>query len=212
MTDARLIQCGDDAIRIVLKDRTLRYGLAEYLQSASGWTEVVIGRESVTVQYDPYGIDPDQAERLIRDALASDIGSVQSDRSAIILPVLTTRQDAPDLGSAAAANGLTPDSLLERISNSELTVDMLGFSPGFAYVSGVDPQLRSARLHHPRQRTPAGSIGFINGYLGIYALEGPGGWPIIGRTTLPLFDKDAETPVLLSPGMKICMETASDDD
>ena len=77
---------------------------------------------------------------------------------------------------------------------------MLGFTPGFAYLSGLSPMLLAERLAKPRVRVPAGSIGLITGQVGLYALEGPGGWPIIGRLQVPLFDRAAPNPFRLAPG------------
>jgi allophanate hydrolase len=115
----------------------------------------------------------------------------------------TSSANAPDLEHLAASNELSPAAFLEKVTQSELVVDMLGFTPGFAYVEGLDPVLKAERLAVPRQRVAAGSVGLLQGQLGLYGLSGPGGWPIIGRLTNRLFDPHRERPFLLTESMRI---------
>ena len=82
-------------------------------------------------------------------------------------------------------------------------VDMIGFTPGFAYISGVPNNWDIPRLGSPRPRVPAGSVGLTSGYTGIYSLAGPGGWPLIGHTNADLFKADRETPFLIKPGQTL---------
>ena len=81
--------------------------------------------------------------------------------------------------------------------------EMIGFTPGFAYVSGLQDDLRVPRLSEPRQRVEPGSVGVAGGLTGLYALPGPGGWPLIGRTPLPLFRAGDQQPMLLKSGARI---------
>lgn len=202
----RIMSCGDDALRLVTSEADHRHALANALLKSGAWREVVVGRESVTVQFDPVDLSPAAATELLRSA-ALDVGSEPDVEPPVVtLKARTDGSSAPDLALCADANGSSVPEFIEKILGSDLRVDMLGFAPGFAYVSGVDPVLHGGRLENPRQRVPAGSIGFIEGYLGIYALEGPGGWPIIGRTQAQLFDKTAQDPFLLSPGARVNIE------
>ena len=82
-------------------------------------------------------------------------------------------------------------------------MDLVGFTPGFAYIGGLDKQLNVSRRQEPRVCVPAGSVGIAGGMTGLYALQGPGGWPLIGRTSFILFDAAADNPFVLVPGSKV---------
>lgn len=197
----RIVACGDDALRAEIPAPLDRHGVAARLKQDAAWLEVVVGRESVTVQFDPLSLTPDEARARLLTHLSlpadENVATVQISHA---LTLLTDPEMSPDLNDCAQSNGTSPEAFLQRILTSPLTVDMLGFAPGFSYVSGVDPQLIGGRLAHPRSRVPAGSVGFIEGFLGIYALEGPGGWPIIGRIREPLFRASEDQPFVLLPG------------
>ncbi len=200
----RIVSCGDDALRLETAVIADRHALAASLKQDANWLEVVIGRESVTVQFDPVRLLPAAAEQhLSQQIVTSQAKPFALDRNEVTLTLLTDPASAPDLHASATRNGLDTDSFLEVILASELSVDMLGFAPGFAYVAGVDPTLEGSRLENPRTHVPAGSVGFISGFLGIYALEGPGGWPIIGRIAESLFDLSSEQPFVLTAGSSI---------
>ncbi|KCZ50771.1 5-oxoprolinase subunit B family protein [Hyphomonas pacifica] len=204
----KILACGDDAYRLMPSDNHQRHAIAEALRSKGVWSEVVVGRESVTVQYDPCETSPEATRKLILSALDQVNLVTQKSASSVTLRMRIDEKSAPELVTCAEANGLSANEFLDRITGSDLMVDMLGFAPGFAYVSGVGDALVGKRLEHPRQLTHAGSVGFIQGFLGIYALDGPGGWPIIGQVSERLFDKTSDNPVLLAPGTRIKLEVS----
>ena len=115
----------------------------------------------------------------------------------------------PDLAALAERLGQTEEQIIHIFERQTLRVDMLGFTPGFAYLTGLDPALVSERLAHPRARVAAGSIGLITGQVGLYALEGPGGWPIVGRVLAPLFDRTRPDPFLMAPGDEVVIRRAA---
>jgi allophanate hydrolase len=206
MKTVEILPCGDDALRLVTPEPETRHALAGYLLQTGRWQEVVIGRSSVTVLFDPVGIAPSEAHSVLRAQISSATTQSVQTPEPVSLRISTQDDDAPDLDHLAQQNRLTKDIFMSRLKDSPLVVDMLGFAPGFAYVAGADAGLRGARLEHPRQSVPAGSVGFIEGYLGIYALDGPGGWPIIGHTDAPLFDVARDPPFLLTAGTPIRIE------
>lgn len=108
-----------------------------------------------------------------------------------------------DLGEVAALTGLAPAEVAARHAGGLYRVFMLGFTPGFAYLGGMDPALAVPRRATPRVRVPAGSVGLAGVQTGIYPCESPGGWRLIGRTALPLFDPAADPPCLLQPGDEV---------
>jgi inhibitor of KinA len=119
------------------------------------------------------------------------------------IPVRYGGEDGPDLAALATHAGLGEDEVVARHCAVEYRVAMLGFSPGFPYLLGLDPRLAMPRLDTPRTRVPAGSVGIGGAQTGIYPQAGPGGWRIIGRTTLALFDPLHDPPTLLAPGDRV---------
>ncbi|HPE49285.1 MAG TPA: carboxyltransferase domain-containing protein [Hyphomonas sp.] len=199
--DIRMV--GDDALSIEVDDPRHRNVLAEHLRHSGRWTDVVPGRRNLTVGFDPLAVSPAQAHAVLAGALEHAPPGTQSASEEIELALRVDPESGPDLARVADENGLSPEAFLRRVCASPLAVDMMGFMPGFAYLSGLDPVLRAERLALPRQRVAAGSVGALTGQLGLYALAGPGGWPIIGRIQEPLFDKVAASPFLLKAGMKV---------
>lgn len=203
MAGYRLFLIGDDAVAIRPDDRRLRHPLARALRGTGGWIDVVPGKDVVAIQFDPLRELPSDA---LRRAEAWLDGFRPEDVPAggvIDLHLDVSPGNASDLDMLSRRNELAPREFLERIVGSDLVVDMLGFTPGFAYVEGVDPALRAERLANPRQRIAAGSVGIVQGQLGFYGLAGPGGWPIIGRLMETLFDPAREQPFLLSEGQRL---------
>jgi KipI family sensor histidine kinase inhibitor len=119
------------------------------------------------------------------------------------VPVRYGGPDGPDLEATAAACGLDPVSYVQRHCAGRYTVAMLGFAPGFAYLLGLDPALAAPRLATPRRQVPAGSVGIAGAQTGIYPQASPGGWRLIGRTELTLFDPARDPPSLLQPGDRV---------
>lgn len=203
MSAPEIFFVGDDALAVKVGERAARHALAAALRASGHWGDVVPGKGEVTVQFDPLAIPPSQAEALLRQQ-AEDIPETEDiPAHTVTLHMQADDAAAPDLSRIAAENGLAPEAFLARIAASPLIVDMMGFTAGFAYVVGVDPALVAPRLDTPRQRVPAGSVGMISGQLGLYALAGPAGWPIIGRIAEPLFDARREAPFTLDAGIRI---------
>ena len=125
------------------------------------------------------------------------------DVSLVEIPVCYGGAYGPDLGDISEQLGLSRDEIIALHSSREYRVDMLGFTPGFAFIGGLDDALNVPRRGEPRVRLEAGSIGIAGGRTGIYTLAGPGGWPLIGRTPMKLFDAHAEEPFGLRAGMRV---------
>ncbi|AXK71941.1 allophanate hydrolase subunit 1 [Lysobacter sp. TY2-98] len=116
------------------------------------------------------------------------------------IPVHYGGEHGPDLHRVADSAGLTVEDAVARHAAGDYTVAMLGFAPGFPYLLGLDPQLSTPRLDSPRTRVPAGSVAIGGAQTGLYPHGGPGGWNLIGRTDLVLFDARRDPPALLMPG------------
>ncbi len=119
------------------------------------------------------------------------------------IPVIYGGECGPDLESAAQELGMAAAQLAARHAAGEYTVAMIGFAPGFPYLSGLDPELALPRLATPRARVAAGSVAIGGAQTGIYPRESPGGWRILGRTPRVLFDPEQNPPTLLQPGDRV---------
>jgi KipI family sensor histidine kinase inhibitor len=116
------------------------------------------------------------------------------------IPTLYGGEYGPDLESVAAHAGLTQARVVSLHSETDYLVYMMGFTPGFPYLGGLPEELFTPRLETPRARIPAGSVGIAEGQTGVYPVVSPGGWRLIGRTPLKLFDPERDPPSLVSAG------------
>lgn len=125
------------------------------------------------------------------------------DREVVEIPVVYGGEYGPDLGIVAQLNSLSEDEVIKRHSEAEYPIYMLGFVAGFPYLGGMDKSIAAPRKQTPRLKIPAGSVGIAGQQTGIYSVESPGGWQIIGRTPLKLYDADGEKPIFLRAGQSI---------
>ena len=174
--------------------------MAEALRESGKWLEVVAGINSVVVQFDALVMNHGDATVELLSGAAIDPGIPEPEPRLVEIPVV---YDGVDFDEVCAQVDLTRDEFVAAHTSGTYVVDMLGFTPGFAYVGGLPDSLDIPRLASPRQHVPAGSIGIAGGRTGVYALPGPAGWPIIGHTTMRLFDADAEDPFALAGGMHV---------
>lgn len=116
------------------------------------------------------------------------------------VPVVYGGESGPDLEFVAEYHSMSPDEVIRRHSCVEYVVYMMGFTPGFPYLGGLDTSIATPRLPEPRVSVPAGSVGIAGNQAGIYPIESPGGWRIIGRTHLCLFDEGRDPHFLFNPG------------
>lgn len=127
-------------------------------------------------------------------------GKKQAPGQLVRIPVLYGGEAGPDLQFVCDHTGLSEKEVVSKHSGVEYRVYMLGFMPGFPYLGGMPPELKTPRLTIPKLKIEAGSVGIADGQTGIYPLESPGGWRIIGRTPLKIFDRLREQPTLLCAG------------
>lgn len=128
------------------------------------------------------------------------------------IPVHYGGEDGPDLAELAQAAGISESDAIARHVRADYSVAMLGFAAGFPYLLGLDSALAMPRREVPRTRVPAGSVAIGGAQTGVYPRESPGGWRIIGRTSLTLFDPARDPPALLSPGDRVrFVEVAADE-
>lgn len=171
--------------------------------SLQGVREWVPAYSSVLVIFDPLLVEISKVKSWLKDCLEniSDIDAGKTRK--LIIPVHYGGENGPDLAYVASYNHLSPGEVVRRHTAQTYHVGMMGFTPGFAYLLGLDPSLATPRLKSPRTLVPAGSVGIAGGQTGIYPLESPGGWQLIGRTEMALFDPDQPPYFLLSPGDEV---------
>lgn len=212
--DAWLIRLGE-TIDPAINARVHRL-TARLRAEAPPWLRVLTpAYASLAVFFDDGHTDADTVLRELRAALdaeatasartTSDAAASDNDASSRIveIPVAYGEAFGADFSAAAAELGLSAQALVERHSGAEYRVAMLGFAPGFPYLLGLDPALALPRLSTPRTRVPAGSVAIGGAQTGIYPRESPGGWRLIGRTPLRLFDPARAQPSLLTPGDRV---------
>lgn len=176
--------------------------LAAALDAASppGLLDVVPSYRTLLVSFDPVQTDGDVLTAIILDlATAEAIRPVDAGRE-VTFPVVYGGEFGPDLADVAAHTGLSPEDVCARHAAATYKVASMGFSPGFGFFVGMPPELTVPRRSSPRTRVPKGSVAIGGAQTGIYPDVLPGGWNIIGRTPLTMFDVDRPEPFLIQPG------------
>ena len=167
--------------------------------------DLVPAYASLGVFFDPLRADADD----VRDCLLRQLHGSTRDvadspfGAAVEIPVTYGGEFGADLDAAAAELGLSAETLVQRHAATVYTVAMIGFAPGFPYLSGLDPALALPRLATPRPQVPAGSVAVGGSQTGIYPRASPGGWRLLGRTPLRLFDPSRAEPSVLAPGDRV---------
>ena len=205
MQRARCSLLGESAVvlelepPVSLESQQRIWGLTRRLEEADAVREVIPGMNNITVILrDPQNLALDGIERIQRWWEESE--AIVPEPRRIAIPVIYGGGVGPDLDVVAGHTGLTPSQVVERHASVDYIVYFLGFQPGFAYLGGLMPALQTPRRAEPRLLVPAGSVGIGGSQTGIYPLATPGGWQIIGQTSLTLFNPACEPPTLLAPG------------
>jgi KipI family sensor histidine kinase inhibitor len=204
--DSALLLTLGSAIDPGVNDRIHLLARAVARAALPGISGVVPSYASLAVHFEPRVWDHARLERALREVEAG--ATEAAPPRTIVLPVRYGGDEGPDLEAVAGHCGLGPAEVVARHCAGVYRVHFLGFAPGFPYLGGLDPALATPRRAVPRTRVPAGSVGIAGPQTGIYPLETPGGWQIIGRTPLVLFDPLREEPCLLRAGDLLRFEAA----
>jgi KipI family sensor histidine kinase inhibitor len=195
--DSALLLELDEVIDASVNARAIAIASAVRRASLPGVRDVISAYRSVAVHFDPLLIDVERVREALSRAADSAPGPTGK---TVVIPVQYGGDRGPDLRDVAAFAGVTADEIVARHASTDYRVFMLGFLPGFAYMGSVDESIAMPRHATPRLRVPAGSVGIAGHQTGIYPRESPGGWRIIGRTPVELFNAHRSPSALLAPG------------
>ncbi|MFQ5874852.1 MAG: 5-oxoprolinase subunit PxpB [Dehalococcoidia bacterium] len=204
----RFLLGGDRALYVDLGDSispelNQRVGsLVNAIDSASipGIEDLSPTYRSILVYYDPLKITLDELKERLA-ASAREATKTPPKRSQVVeVPTAYGGEFGPDLGFVASHNRLTEEEVVRIHSGSDYLVYMLGFNPGFPYLGGLSERIATPRLNTPRVKIPAGSVGIAESQTGVYPLDSPGGWRLIGRTPIRIFDPTRDPPVIAQAG------------
>ncbi len=218
MTPFQLFPLGDAAIVVQLgqtidpdiHNRISAFTAYLSTHTFTGFVELVPAYASITVYYDPWivskkgKIDPYQkvVEVLQKRLVEAPTNNIAT-RKIVEIPVCYGGDFGPDLDFVASHNKLSFEDVISLHSLADYKVYMIGFAPGFPYLGGLDAKIATPRKETPRAAIPAGSVGIAGLQTGIYPLETPGGWQLIGRTPERLFDPEREKPAMLQAGDQV---------
>ncbi|HEX7685065.1 MAG TPA: 5-oxoprolinase subunit PxpB [Trinickia sp.] len=208
MTEPRIYPFGDSALvceapppaTLACQERI--WALARAARDWAHVVDVVPGMNNLTIVFDPLRADLEALARQMAEAWDQAVGLTPSTRE-IDIPVRYGGEDGPDLQAVADYTGLSVDEVVKRHASAEYVVFFVGFQPGFAYLGGLDASLHMPRRAVPRLEVPAGSVGIGGEQTGVYPAASPGGWQLIGRTAVAMFDPSRNPPTLLQPGDRV---------
>lgn len=165
-----------------------------------GVTDTIPAFCSLMVCYDPRILSYAVISEKMRQLLKSEVSLTESEKVIVEIPVCYGGKYGPDMQAVASHAGLSEEEVIKIHSGRDYLIYMLGFLPGFTYLGGLDERIHTPRLKNPRITIPAGSVGIGGAQTGIYPLDSPGGWQLIGMTPVKTYDPDREVPILLSAG------------
>ena len=206
--EPRFLMAGDSAWVVEFGDEISQevnrkvHALASALGKASlpGLGEAVPTYRSLLIHYDPLRLSCDEVKTFVSEVLQKCEEKPSFEPRVVEVPVVYGGEFGPDIEFVAEHNGLSVEEVISLHSGAAYTVYMLGFAPGFAYLGGMPEAIATPRLETPRTLVPAGSVGIAGEQTGIYPIATPGGWRLIGRTPLKLFDPEHDPPTLLKAG------------
>ncbi len=211
MEEIRLLPAGDKAISVefgnaidpVINQRIRAFTIALSQREIKGIVELVPSYRSVMVHYLPEEILYPQLAQALQEAVQLADSMELPPAEVVEIPVLYNNETGPDLAFVAEHSGKATQEVIDIHTSSDYLIYMLGFTPGFPYLGGMSKEIATPRLKSPRIKIPGGSVGIAGEQTGVYPIDSPGGWQLIGRTPVKLYDPNREAPILLKAGQYI---------
>lgn len=220
MGEVRYLISGDCAVCVEFGNeispeinRKIRaFKIAVEKQGIEGIIETVPTYRSLLVVYNPEVIRFKKLTERFETIMGA-MDSIQIPPPTVIeIPVLYGKEMGPDIETVAAHNGKTVEEVIKLHTSGEYLIYMLGFIAGFPYLGGMSKEIATPRLKSPRVKIEGGSVGIAGEQTGVYPVASPGGWQLIGRTPLKLYDSDREKPVLLEAGQYMKFRAVTEEE
>ena len=211
MDSVKFLLTGDTSVSVEFGNEistainaTIRaFNIALQGSGIKGIVETVPSYRALMVHYDPAVI---RYEKLVEQmqGLMGDLDKIEIPPSDVLeIPVLYGGEEGPDLEFVAKHNNKTPEEVIKIHSSTEYLIYMLGFTPGFTYLGGMSKEIATPRLQSPRVKIPGGSVGIAGEQTGVYPIDSPGGWQLIGLTPVKMYDPNRAVPILPEAGQYI---------
>lgn len=208
----KFLKAGDSALVIELGNEispVINFKLkkiTEFLDNLNkqGIKDLLPTYRSIIVYYNPLLVSFDEIKNIVEENCNFENEKIDEIEKEIVeIPVLYGGEYGPDLENIATHNNITTEEVIKIHTSGEYLVYMLGFTPGFPYLGGMSKKIATPRLKEPRTKIPAGSVGIAGEQTGVYPIESPGGWQLLGRSPLNFFNPNSDKPFLLKAGQYI---------
>lgn len=220
MSDVRYLVSGDCGISVEfgneispdINKKIRAFKIAIEKSGIEGIVETIPTYRSLLVQYRPEEIRFKELTQRFEGLMGS-LSSIEIPPPSVIeIPVLYGGEMGPDIAGVAEHNHKTVEEVIRIHTSEEYLIYMLGFIAGFPYLGGMSKEIATPRLKNPRVKIDGGSVGIAGEQTGIYPVDSPGGWQLIGRTPLKLYDSEREKPILLEAGQYIKFKAVTEDE
>ena len=220
MEKIRVLTAGDSALLLQFEQRigedvNRRISATVKLlkmQQIEGIVDMIPAYASLLVQYNPLVIRYEEIYKRVSAIVKMDTKVESMEKKVWEIPVLYGGELGPDFSYVAEHAGISGEELIRLHSEKDYLVYMLGFLPGFTYLGGLEEKLHTPRLENPRVKIPAGSVGIGGSQTGVYPVDSPGGWQLIGRTPVKMYDPEKQDPILVQPGEYIHFYSITDSE
>ena len=171
-----------------------------HAQQIEGVVDMIPAFCTLLINYDPRIVSFEKMRKRIQELVKMEVKAGTGRKKVFEIPVCYGGEYGPDIDNIASHAGLTKEEVIQIHSSRDYLIYMLGFLPGFCYLGGLDERIHTPRLANPRMKINAGSVGIGGSQTGIYPLDSPGGWQLMGMTPVKTYDPDRETPILVEAG------------
>ena len=208
MQDVKILTAGDSSILIQFEKKIAPEinrqisALVQLMkeQHIEGVTDTIPAFCSLLINYDPRVISYEEIKTRMEALLKIEIKAGEEKKRIFEIPVCYGGEFGPDIENIAKHAGLTQEEVIKIHTSRDYLIYMLGFLPGFTYLGGLDERIHTPRLANPRIKIAAGSVGIGGSQTGIYPMDSPGGWQLMGMTPVKTYDPEREIPILVEAG------------